>query len=141
MDDFLPIKRVDHIELYVGNAKQAAYYYRVGMGFTNTAYSGLETGNRDYASYVLEQGKIRFVLSTPLGPDHPMARHIHLHGDSPAVIGLEVPDPESAYRESTRRGATGAIPPQEITDECGTYRISAIHSYGDVLIKFVDRGA
>jgi 4-hydroxyphenylpyruvate dioxygenase len=141
MDDFLPIKRVDHLEFYVGNAKQAAFYYAKGFGFTQTGYSGLETGNRDRASYVLEQGKIRFVFSSPLNPDTAMARFIHLHADSAAVMALEVPDAESAYRESTKRGATGAIPPQEITDECGTYRFSAIHAYGDVLIKFVDRSA
>ncbi len=139
MEDFLPIKRVDHVELYVGNAKQAAHYYETGMGFVNVAYSGLETGNRDFASYVMEQGKIRLVLSTPLGPDHPMSRFLHLHGDGVSVMGLEVDDAESAYRESTKRGATGAIPLTEKVDECGPYRFSAIHAYGDVLIKFVER--
>jgi 4-hydroxyphenylpyruvate dioxygenase len=141
MDDFLPIKRVDHIEFYAGNAKQAAFFYSAGFGFTQTGYSGLETGNRDRASYVLEQGKIRFVFSTPLSPDSAMARHLHTHADSVGVMALEVPNAESAYRESTKRGATGAIPPQEITDECGTYRFSAIHAYGDVLLKFVERSA
>ncbi len=90
MEDFLPIKRVDHVELYVGNARQAAHYYEKGFGFANVAYSGLETGNRDFASYVMEQGKIRLVLSTPLGPDHPMTRFLHLHGDGASVVGLEV---------------------------------------------------
>lgn len=137
--DFLPIKAVDHIELYVGNAKQAAYFYSHGFGFINTAYSGLETGNRDRASYVMEQGKIRLVLSTPLSPDSPMARHIHLHGDGAAIIGLEVDDSASAYYESTKRGATGAIPPTQLQDEQGTLHYSAIHLYGDTLIKFVDR--
>jgi len=139
MDDFLPIKRMDHVEFYVGNAKQAAYFYRNGFGFTFTAYSGLETGNRERASYVLEQGNIRFVLSTALSPDHPMARHTHLHGDGVAVLALEVPDAASAYRETTKRGATGAIPPTCEEDENGVLSYSAIRAYGDTLIKFVDR--
>src|SRR5258708_28757169 len=139
MEDFLPIKRIDHIELYVGNAKQSAHFYRTGMGFTTTAYSGLETSNREFASYVMEQGKIRLVLSSPFSPDHKMARFSHLHGDSPAIVALEVPDAASAFRESTKRGATGAIPPQKVEDEQGVYQFSAIHAYGDVLIKFVDR--
>jgi 4-hydroxyphenylpyruvate dioxygenase len=140
MDDFLPIKSVDHIEFYVGNAKQAAFYYSKGFGFTHTAYSGLETGNRETASYVLEQGNIRFVMTTSLSPDNPIARHVHLHGDGVAVIALEVPDADSAYRETTRRGATGAVAPREVQDENGLFRMSAIRAYGDTLIKFVDRG-
>jgi 4-hydroxyphenylpyruvate dioxygenase len=137
--DFLPIRRIDHLELYVGNAKQAAHFYRTGMGFALTAYSGLETGNREHVSYVMEQGNIRLVLSTPLSPDHHMARFTHLHGDSVGVVALEVPDATAAYRETTRRGATGAIAPQEADDDSGPYRYSAIHSYGDVLLKFVER--
>lgn len=139
MDDFLPIKSVDHVEFYVGNAKQAAHYYRTAFGFTNAAYRGLETGSRDLASYVMQQGHIRFVLTTALIPDHPVSRHVHLHGDGVAVIGLEVPDAASAYRESTKRGATGAIAPCEVEDENGVFRYSAIRAYGDTLIKFVDR--
>ena len=88
--DFLPIKAIDHIELYVGNAKQAAHFYRTGFGFAQAAYSGLETGNRQTASYVMVQGKIRLVLTTALGPDHPVARHAHLHGDGVAVITLSL---------------------------------------------------
>jgi 4-hydroxyphenylpyruvate dioxygenase len=141
MNDFLPIKSIDHVELYVGNAKQAAYFYRAGFGFANTAYSGLETGRRDRASYVMEQGKIRLVLSTPLGPDQPMARHVHLHGDGVGVIALEVPDVASAYVEATARGATGAISPTAEEDENGLFRYSAIRAYGDTVIKFVDRSA
>jgi len=139
MNDFLPIKRIDHLEFYVGNAKQAAHFYRTGFGFTVTGYSGLETKNRECASYVLEQGQIRLVLSSPLGPDQAMARYVHLHGDGVGIIGLEVPDAESAYYETTKRGATGAIAPTETHDEHGTLRFSAIHAYGDTLIKFVDR--
>jgi 4-hydroxyphenylpyruvate dioxygenase len=139
VEDFLPIKRVDHLEFYVGNARQAAQFYCNGFGFACTAYSGLETGNRDCASYVMEQGNIRFVLTTALGPDHPIARHTWLHGDGVGVIGLEVPDAASAYRESTKRGATGAIPPTKVEDDHGVLSYSAIHAYGDTLIKFVDR--
>lgn len=138
-EDFLPIKAVDHVEFYVGNAKQAAYFYTRGFGFAPAAYSGLETGNRETASYVLEQGNIRLVLTTALGPDHPVARHAHLHGDGVGVIGLEVPDAASAYRESTKRGATGAIAPTQVEDDHGVLRYAAIRAYGDTLIKFVDR--
>lgn len=139
MEDFLPIKSIDHVEFYVGNARQAAHYYQTAFGFSVTAYSGLETGNRERSSYVLEQGKIRFVLSTALGPDHPISRHIYLHGDGAAVIALEVPDAAQAFRETTKRGATGAIPPTHQEDETGVIRYSAIKAYGDTIIKFVDR--
>lgn len=138
-EDFLPIRGVDHVEMYVGNARQAAYFYERGFGFLHTAYQGLETGTRDRASYVMEQGKIRLVLTAPLGPDHPIARHHHLHGDGVGVIALEVPDAAGAYRESTSRGATGAIAPTQEEDEYGVLRTSAIRAYGDTLIKFVDR--
>lgn len=138
-EDFLPIKAVDHVEFYVGNARQAAHFYRTGFGFANTAYSGLETGNRDVASYVMEQGKIRVVVTAALGPDSPIARHAHTHGDGVAVIGLEVPDAASAYKEATSRGATGAIPPTQVEDDRGVFRYSAIRCYGDTIIKFVDR--
>ncbi len=139
MDDFLPIKGIDHVEFYVGNAKQAAHYYRTAFGFVNVAYSGLETGARGRASYVMEQGMIRLVLSTALGPDHTISRHVQLHGDGLAVIALAVPDAASAYRESTSRGASGAIPPTHEEDENGLLRYSAVRVYGDTLIKFVDR--
>jgi 4-hydroxyphenylpyruvate dioxygenase len=138
-EDFLPIKGMDHVEFYVGNAKQAAHFYRTGFGFTPTAYSGLETGNRDTASYVLEQGKIRLVLTTALGPDHAIALHCLLHGDGVGVIAMEVPDVAGAYRESTKRGATGAIAPMQVEDSHGVFRYAAIRAYGDTLIKFVDR--
>lgn len=138
-EDFLPIKGTDHVEFYVGNAKQAAHYYRTAFGFTNTAYAGLETGSRQVASYVMEQGNIRLVLSTALTPDHPIARHTYLHGDGVGIIAMEVPDAADAYQQSTQRGATGAIKPTELEDEYGVYRFSAIRCYGDTLIKFVDR--
>lgn len=138
-EDFLPIKGIDHVEFYVGNAKQAAHFYRTGFGFAHIAYSGLETGSRETASYVMEQGKIRLALTTALGPDHAIARHCHLHGDGVGVIALSVPDAASAYREATKRGATGAIPPTQAEDEQGVLRFSAVRTYGDTLIKFVDR--
>src|SRR5438552_11481766 len=92
VQDFCPIKRIDHLELYVGNAKQASVYYTTCFGFTKTAYRGLETGHRDAASYLLEQGDIRFVLTTPLGPESPVAHFVQQHGDGVAVIALQVPD-------------------------------------------------
>ncbi len=141
MNDFLPIKGVDHVEFYVGNAKQAAHYYERGFGFTNTAYSGLETGNRQQASYVMEQGEIRLVLSTALSPDHPISDHVHRHGDGVAVIALSVPDVAEAYEQTIMRGAAGAIEPFQIEDEYGLLRYSAIKAYGDTLIKFTDRRA
>ncbi len=139
--DFFPINCVDHIEFYVGNAKQAAHFYRTAFGFAVTAYSGLETGNRASASYVLEQNKVRFVLTAPLHPDSAIARHVHLHGDGVGVIALEVPDAAEAYRQATGRGATSAQPPTQEEDEHGVLRTAAVRAYGDTLIKFVDRSS
>lgn len=137
--DSCPIRRIDHIELYVGNAKQAAAFYTQAFGFSSSAYRGLETGDRDTASYVIEQGDIRLVLTTPLGPDHPIARHIQQHGDGVGVIALEVPDAAFAFDATTRRGAVEAIPPTEEQDTNGVLRYAAVHCYGDTLIKFVER--
>ncbi|MGK7878457.1 MAG: 4-hydroxyphenylpyruvate dioxygenase [Xenococcaceae cyanobacterium] len=139
MSNFCPIKRFDHLEFYVGNARQTTRFYANGFGFTNTAYRGLETGYRKTASYVMEQGDIRFVLSTGLSSDHPISKSVLKHGDGIAVIALEVPSAVSAYQESTARGAVGAIPPTEEEDEHGVFRYAAIHAYGDILIKFVER--
>src|SRR5580700_9862931 len=100
MQDFCPIKRVDHLELYVGNARQAAVFYATCLGFTNTAYRGLETGCRDTASYLMEQGDIRFLLTSPLSPDHPVASYVQRHGDGVALVALEVPDVGVAFRET-----------------------------------------
>lgn len=140
MRDFCPIKRVDHLEFYVGNARQAAVFYASCFGLANTAYRGLETGCRDAASYLLEQGDIRFVLTSPFTPDHPIARHVQMHGDGIGVIALQVPDAAAAFRETTSRGAQPAMAPVEARDDHGVLRESAIHSYGDTLIKFVERG-
>ncbi|MBE9170309.1 4-hydroxyphenylpyruvate dioxygenase [Pleurocapsales cyanobacterium LEGE 06147] len=139
MSEFFPIKRFDHLEFYVGNAKQAAHFYANRFGFTNTAYRGLETGYRKTASYVMEQGDICLVLSTGLSPDHPISQSVLAHGDNIAVIALEVPNATNAYREATGRGAVGAIPPTEERDDRGVFRYAAIHAYGDILIKFVER--
>lgn len=139
MSEICRIKSFDHLEFYVGNAKQAAHFYSQGFGFINTAYRGLETGERKTASYVMEQGQIRLVLSTGLSREHQICQSAIAHGDAIAVIGLEVPDAVSAYRETTKRGARGAIPPTEERDEHGVFRYAAIHAYGEVLIKFVER--
>ena len=139
MSDFCPIKRFDHLEFYVGNARQAALFYSKFFGFTNTAYRGLETGSREVASYVMQQGNICFILSTALSPNHPISQSVLNHGDGVAIIALEVPDAVSAYKETTKRGAVGAIEPTEKEDGYGMFRYAAIHGYGDTLIKFVER--
>jgi 4-hydroxyphenylpyruvate dioxygenase len=139
MRDFCPIRRIDHLEFYVGNARQAAVFYETCFGFRRTAYRGLETGCRDSASYVLEQGDIRFVLTSPLGPDDATAQFIHKHGDGVGVIALEVPDAAAAFHETTTRGAEAAQPPEESRDGKGVLRSAAIHLYGDTLIKFIER--
>ncbi|HEY9696727.1 MAG TPA: 4-hydroxyphenylpyruvate dioxygenase [Trichocoleus sp.] len=139
MTDFFPILCFDHLEFYVGNARQAAGFYETFFGFTNKAHRGLETGSRKVASYVMEQGAIRFVLSTALNSDDPIAYQVLKHGDHVAVIGLEVPNAVRAYQQVTARGATGVIPPTIAEDEYGILRYAAIRAYGDVLIKFIDR--
>jgi 4-hydroxyphenylpyruvate dioxygenase len=139
MRDFCPIRRIDHLEFHVGNAKQAAAFYASRFGFRDTAYRGLETGCRDTASYLMEQGEIRFVLTSALTPDHVIAELVQKHGDGVGVIALQVPDAAQAFHETTKRGAAGAIPPAEEKDQNGVLRYSAIHGYGDTLIKFVER--
>ncbi len=118
--DFLPIHGTDHVEFYVGNAKQAAYFYRSTFGFSLVAYRGPETGTRDRVSYVLEQNKIRFVLTTPLLPGGEIADHISRHGDGVKSIALWVDDAESAWKETTARGAKSAQAPLTIEDDSGT---------------------
>ena len=137
--DFLQLQAVDHLHFYVGNAKHAMYYWWKGLGFKPVAYSGLETGNRQYASYVLESGKIRIVVSAPYGPSHEMAGHHLTHGDGVKVIALQVRDVEQAHRETTARGGQSAWAPREEKDEHGVLRTSAIRAYGEVLHVFVDR--
>src|SRR5215207_4447279 len=137
--DFMPLHGIDHVELYVGNALQSAYFYVHALGFREVAYAGLETGVRDRTSHVLEQGRIRIVLTGALTPDHEIGRHTAMHGDGVKVIALSVPDVEHAYRQATTRGATGVREPWEETDEHGTMRFATIATYGDTLHTFVDR--
>jgi 4-hydroxyphenylpyruvate dioxygenase len=137
--DFLPINGTDYVELYVGNARQSSYYYRAAFGMQLVAYAGPETGRRDRASYVLQQGKIRLVLTTPLAPDHPITDHIMRHGDGVRDVALWVDDAKAAYRETTRRGATGVLQPTVLRDDNGEVWISAIATYGDTIHTFVER--
>ncbi len=137
--DFLPLNGIDHVEFYVGNARQAAHYYRSAFGMALTAYSGPETGVRDRASYVLEQGKIRFVLTTPLRPDHAIADHIRTHGDGVRDIAITVDDAAKSYHETTSRGARGVREPFTINDSDGEVRMASIATYGDTLHTFVER--
>jgi len=139
MTDMCSIKGLDYLEFYVGNAKQAALFYSRCFGFTITAYCGLETGERKTTSYVLEQGQIRFVLSSAMGADHPIAHSVLQHGDTIAIIALEVADVDRTYRYAVKNGAIGVIPPTAQDDTHGVLRSAAIHAYGDVLIKFIQR--
>lgn len=139
--DFLPIEGTDHIEFYVGNAKQAAYFYRSAMGFRLIAYRGPETGTRDAVSYVLEQGKIRFVFTTPLHPAGPLSDHILKHGDGVKSIALTVPDARDAWEQTTVRGAVSTEAPSSLSDEQGEVRLSTIQLYGDTVHTFVERGS
>jgi 4-hydroxyphenylpyruvate dioxygenase len=136
--DFMPLHGIDHVELYVGNARQSAHFYAHALGFREVAYAGLHTGVRDRVSHVLEQGRIRLVLTGALTPDHEIGVHQAKHGDGVKVIALSVPDVEHAYREATARGATGVREPWVETDEHGTIRFATIETYGETLHTFVD---
>jgi 4-hydroxyphenylpyruvate dioxygenase len=138
--DFLPLKGTDHVEFYVGNARQAAYYYRTAFGMSLVAYAGPETGQRDRASYVLQQGKVRFVFTTSLRPDSPIAEHVAKHGDGVRVIALEVDDARQAWIETTTRGARSVHAPAEASDDNGRIHTSSIAAYGDTIHTFVERG-
>src|SRR4051794_40655248 len=135
----MPLHGIDHVELWVGNAQQAAYFYRHALGFKEVAYAGLETGMRDRASHVLQQGRIRIVLTGALTPDHEIGRHVGRHGDGVKVIALSVPDAEHAYREAVARGAEGVREPWEAADEHGTVRMATVATYGETLHTVVDR--
>ncbi|HLT79696.1 MAG TPA: 4-hydroxyphenylpyruvate dioxygenase [Cyclobacteriaceae bacterium] len=138
-EDFLPIQGTDHIEFYVGNAKQAAAYYQHVFGFQWIAYAGPETGVRDRASYVLKQGKVVFVFTSALRPDAPIAQHVHRHGDGVKVLALTVADADAAFRETTLRGATVAAEPTRLHDDHGEVITSSIQTYGDTIHTFVER--
>jgi 4-hydroxyphenylpyruvate dioxygenase len=137
--DFLPLKGTDYIELYVGNAKQAAHFYKTAFGFQSLAYAGPETGVKDRASYVLVQEKIRLVLTTPLYPNHPISEQLTKHGDGVKIIALWVDDAYEAYNQTTTRGAESYMEPQTLEDEHGTLRMSGIYTYGETVHLFIDR--
>jgi 4-hydroxyphenylpyruvate dioxygenase len=138
-EDFLPLKRIDHLEFYVGNAKQSAFYYQYCLGFQLTGYAGLETGNRDKASYLLEQGKIRFVLSSPLTDDNFIAAHHKHHGDGVRDIAIEVDDATKSFEETVKRGAKPVQDPTRYEDGEGILIKSAIQTYGDTIHSFIER--
>ena len=137
--DFLPINGTDHIELYVGNAKQAAHYYKTAFGFQSLAYAGPETGVRDRASYVLQQYKIRLVLTTPLKSDSDIAEHVRKHGDGVKILALWVDDAYKAFEETTKRGARVYMEPDTLKDADGEVRMSGIYTYGETVHLFVER--
>ncbi len=138
-EDFLPLLGTDYIELYVGNAKQAAHYYQSAWGFQPLAYAGLETGVKDRTSYVLEQGKIRLVLTSPLVEGGLINEHIAKHGDGVKIIALWVDDARKSWEETTSRGAVSFMEPNEESDEHGTVVYSGIHTYGETIHIFVER--
>ncbi len=139
MTDFMPIQGWDHLELWVGNAKQAAYFYENAFGFTRAAYAGPETGVRDRASYVLEQGDIRFVVTSGLRPDSEITRFACAHGDGVKDVALRVPDATNAYRQAVQRGARGVAEPHWVEDEFGRVELASIATYGENLHTFVNR--
>jgi 4-hydroxyphenylpyruvate dioxygenase len=133
----LKIKKVHHVEFWAGNAKQSAYFYRKAFGFSQLAYSGLETGNRETASYVLAQNKIRFIITSPLNPKHPASEHIRRHGDGVRDIALQVEDADFAFQEAIRRGAKAVVEPHDVKDENGSVRRAAIRTYGETIHSFI----
>jgi 4-hydroxyphenylpyruvate dioxygenase len=138
-NDFLPINGTDYVEFYVGNAKQAAHYYQTAFGFQPLAYAGLETGLTDRTSYVLQQGKIRFVLTTALVPDSPIGEHVKQHGDGVKTVALWVDDARQAFAETVKRGAKPYLEPCVFTDTDGEVVLSGIHTYGETVHVFVER--
>ncbi|EEK80866.1 4-hydroxyphenylpyruvate dioxygenase [Bacillus cereus R309803] len=139
MEDFFPVRDVDHLEFYVGNAKQSSYYLARAFGFKIVAYSGLETGNREKVSYVLVQKNMRFVVSGALGSDNRIAEFVKTHGDGVKDVALLVDDVDKAYSEAVKRGAVAIAPPEELTDENGTLKKAVIGTYGDTIHTLVER--
>ena len=137
--DFLPLNGTDHIEFYVGNAKQAAYYYQTAWGYKLVGYSGPETGVRNKVSYLLQQDKIRLLISSSMDPDSEISKHVRLHGDGVKVLALWVDDARKSFAETTKRGAKPAMEPQAFKDQNGEVVVSAIHTYGETIHKFVER--
>jgi len=137
--DTFPINGTDHIEFYVGNAKQSAMYYQAAFGYEIVAYRGPETGSRDVVSYVLKQDKIMLVLTSTLDPNHEIAKHVAFHGDGVKVLALWVDDSEAAYRAAMAKGAESAFEPHTIEDEFGKVTLSAIKTYGETIHTLVER--
>ena len=133
----LGLKKIHHVEFYVGNAKQAEFYYRKAFGFSRAGYRGLETGEREVTSYLMRQTNINFVLTTPLSPEHPAAEHIKLHGDGVRDIAFYVEDADHAFNEAVKRGATPVTQPHDWADENGSVRHAAIATYGDTIHSFL----
>ncbi|MDD5361869.1 MAG: 4-hydroxyphenylpyruvate dioxygenase [Ignavibacteria bacterium] len=139
MTDFLPLKRIDYIEFFCGNAKQSAVYYQYAFGFKLTAYSGLETKNQDRASYLLEQGKIRFLLTSSYKDDSPLSEHVMKHGDGVFDVAFEVDDAAKSFEETVKRGAVPYLEPVKIQDENGYIIKSSIRTFGDTIHSFIER--
>jgi 4-hydroxyphenylpyruvate dioxygenase len=137
--DFLPLLGTDYVEFYVGNAKQAAHFYKTAFGFQSVAYAGPETNLKDISSYVVRQNKLTFVFTTPLRMNNPIADHIYQHGDGVKVIALKVEDASAAWKETTKRGAKSYMAPTVLSDEQGEVTLSGIHVYGDTVHLFVER--
>lgn len=137
--DFLPLQGTDYVEFYVGNAKQAAHFYKTAFGFQSLAYAGPETGIKDKASYVVRQNKLTLVLTTPLRSGNPVADHIYKHGDGVKVLALRVADARSAWKETTSRGGKSCLEPTVLKDDQGEVVLSGIHTYGDTVHIFVER--
>ncbi|MFM7721071.1 MAG: 4-hydroxyphenylpyruvate dioxygenase, partial [Sediminibacterium sp.] len=137
--DFLPLLGTDYVEFYVGNAKQAAHYYKTAFGYQDFAYSGPETGDKEKVSYVLMQDKVRLILTTPLHPTSIIAEHVHQHGDGVKAIALTVNDAYDAYEQTVKRGAKPYMQPKTMQDEHGEIKMSGIHIYGDTVHLFIER--
>lgn len=137
--DFLPLQGTDYVEFYVGNAKQAAHFYKTAFGFQSIAYAGPETGVKDRASYVVRQNKLTFMFTTPLRAGNPIADHIYKHGDGVKNLSLRVDDATSAWEETTKRGARSFMQPLKMQDEFGEVVMSGIHTYGDTVHLFIER--
>ncbi len=139
MQDIFPIRRIDHIRFYVGNARQSAFFYRELFGFTVTGFHGLETGLKHEVDYLLEQGNLRFLFSAPVRPGHPIAAKLAVHGDHVQDIAFEVDDVDWSFRTAVARGAQPGRTPYSLTDDKGEVRIASIHTYGDTIHTFINR--
>lgn len=138
-ENFLPINGTDYIEFYVGNAKQAAHFYKSAFGFQSLAYAGPETGVRDRSSYVLQQGKIKLVLTSGLSSDSPICEHVKKHGDGVKMLALWVDDAYDAFEQTTQRGGQPYLEPTTLTDEFGEVKMSGIYTYGETVHLFIER--